>query len=295
MGLVEAVTHRFLQWATSPWGQRVPIHIAWFLIWVAAIAGLSFVIVHAIYIRFFAKPKVFAPAVAPANLPPRIPRHSLVARAFHWVMATSMLTLLFTAFLPKIGFQFNWVTWHWIAGAVLTVSVIFHIFHASFYLDFWSIWPDKIDVQDAVRRMRRFFGEPAPPPRKFAKYPLENKLYHASIIAAGLTAITTGVFMMSRVRTIFFPRNPYLFSDMTWGMMYVLHGLAGVGLIALITVHVYFAIRPEKRPITESMFTGTMSRDFYLAEHDPSRWPVEKPSPAPAAPSPGTNPAKAEA
>ena len=34
----------FLEWATSPWGQRVPIHIAWFLIWVAAIAGLLFLI-----------------------------------------------------------------------------------------------------------------------------------------------------------------------------------------------------------------------------------------------------------
>ena len=52
--------------------------------------------------------------------------------------------------------------------------------------------------------------------------------------------------MMSRVRTIFFTRNPYLFSDMTWGMIYVLHGLAGVGLIALIMVHVYFGIRPGK-------------------------------------------------
>ena len=25
-----------IEWATSPWGQNVPIHIAWFLIWVAA-------------------------------------------------------------------------------------------------------------------------------------------------------------------------------------------------------------------------------------------------------------------
>jgi hypothetical protein len=38
--------------------------------------------------------------------------------------------------------------------------------------------------------------------------------------------ILTGVFMISRVRTIFFPRNPYLFSDMTWGLMYVRHALA---------------------------------------------------------------------
>ena len=37
----------FLEWATSPWGQSVPIHIAWLLIWVALIAGLLFLIAHA--------------------------------------------------------------------------------------------------------------------------------------------------------------------------------------------------------------------------------------------------------
>ena len=271
-----------LQWAIDPWGKVVPVHVAWFLIWVAAIAGLLFVIVHAIYVRYFAKPRQFGPYEAPvvrAQIPEHIPRHSLAARAFHWIMAAAMFTLLFTAFLPKIGFQFDWVTYHWIAGTVLTISIIFHIFHASFVLDFWSIWPDKIDLRDAWRRTQRFLGKPAPPPERFAKYPLENKLYHGAIIAAGLTAIVTGVFMMTRVRTIFFPRNPYLFTDMTWGMMYVLHGLAGVGLIMLIMVHVYFGIRPEKRPITKSMIFGWMNRDFYLDEHDPTRWPVEAGAP----------------
>jgi cytochrome b subunit of formate dehydrogenase len=124
-------------------------------------------------------------------------------------------------------------------------------------------------------------GTPAPPPERFAKYPLENKLYHAAIIAAGLSAIVTGVFMLSRVRTVS-PRNPYLFSDMTWGMMYVLHGLAGVGLIALVMMHVYFGLRPEKRPITKSMIFGWMSRGFYLEEHDPARWPVEVPPSPPS-------------
>jgi cytochrome b subunit of formate dehydrogenase len=80
---------------------------------------------------------------------------------------------------------------------------------------------------------------------------------------------------MSRVRTIFFPRNPYLFSDMTWGLMYVLHGLAGVGLIALVMMHVYMGLRPEKRAITKSMIVGWMDRDFVLKEHDPERWAVE--------------------
>jgi cytochrome b subunit of formate dehydrogenase len=274
MGIVKAIT----EWATSPWGQNVPIHIAFFLIWVAAIAGLLFFIVHSIYVRYFAKPEEFAGSVSPtleATLPPRIPRHSLVARLFHWIMAAAMFTLLFTAFLPKVGVRFDWVTYHWIAGTVLTVSIIFHIIHASFFLDFWAIWPDREDLVDAWRRVRRFMGLPAPPPRRFAKYPLENKLYHGAILATGLSAIGTGVFMMFRVRTIFFPRNPYLFSDMTWGLMYVLHGLAGVGLIALVMVHVYFAVRPEKRDITKSMIFGTMRREFYLTHYDPERWKVE--------------------
>jgi cytochrome b subunit of formate dehydrogenase len=267
-----------IEWAIDPWGQTVPIHIAWVLIWVAAIAGLAFLVVHAIFIRYFARPEEFEGAASPepaGDLPARVPRHSLVARLFHWVMAASMFTLLCTAFLPKVGVEFDWVTWHWIAGLVLTASVIFHVIHASFWLDFWAIWPDRTDLQDAWRRTRRFVGLPAPPPRRFAKYPLENKGYHAAIIVTGLSAIGTGVFMLFRVRTILFPREPYLFTDMTWGLMYVLHGMAGVGLIALVMVHVYFAIRPEKLDITKSMIFGSMNREFYLEHYDPHRWTIE--------------------
>ncbi|MGO9573511.1 MAG: cytochrome b/b6 domain-containing protein [Terriglobales bacterium] len=277
----------FLEWATNPWGQVVPIHIAWFLIWVAVIAGLLFLIVHATWLKYFAREKQFVSEASPeavARIPRRVPRHSLVARLFHWIMAASMFTLLFTAFLPKVGVRFNWVTYHWIAGVVLVASILFHVIHASFWLDFWSIWPDKTDVQDAGKRVRRFLGMPAPPPRKFAKYPLENKLYHGAIMLSGLAVIFTGVFMMFRVRTIFFPRNPYLFRDMAWGLMYVLHGLAGLGLIALVMMHVYFGLRPEKRDITKSMIFGWMDRDFYLQEHDPERWLVDMPS------SPSTHP-----
>jgi cytochrome b subunit of formate dehydrogenase len=254
----------------------VPIHIAWWLIYFFAIAGFGFLVVHAIWARYFAKGEAYEGAATPpavaARVPDRVKRHSVGARLFHWIMAASMLTLLFTAFLPKLGFQFAWVTYHWIAGVVLTVSILYHIIHASFVLDFWSIWPDQADREDAARRLKRFFGKPAPPPRRFAKYPLENKMYHGVIVLAGLSVILTGVFMMSRVRTPFFTRNPYLFSDMTWGLMYVLHGLAGVGLIALIMVHIYFAIRPEKLVITKSMIFGSLPKAYYLEHHDPQRW-----------------------
>jgi cytochrome b subunit of formate dehydrogenase len=273
-----------LEWAVDPWGQTVPIHIAWVLIRVAAFAGLAFVVVHAIFVRYFATAEEYSPSPPQpaADLPARVPRHSRVARGFHWVMAASMFTLLFTAFLPKVGVEFDWVTYHWIAGLVLTASIVFHVIHASFWLDFWAIWPDRTDLQDAGRRMRRFVGLSAPPPRRFAKYPLENKGYHAAIMVSGLSAIATGVFMMFRVETIF-PRNPYLFADTTWGLMYVVHGLAGVGLIALIMVHVYFAIRPEKLDITKSMLVGSMTREFYLKHYDPHRWTIEPPRTRPRA------------
>ena len=157
-----------IEWATSPLGQNVPIHIAWFLIWVALIAGLLFLVVHAIYIRYFAKEKEFVADTSPkiaSQLPARIPRHSLAARLFHWIMAASMFTLLFTAFLPKVGVQFDWVTYHWIAGTVLTISIIFHIIHASFYMDFWSIWPDRADLEDAWKRVQPLHGKVVAPCR----------------------------------------------------------------------------------------------------------------------------------
>ena len=274
----------FIQWALNPWGERIPIHVSWDLLWASAIAGVLFLIVHAIYVGYWAKPVAESQndsklAAAAARIPEHVARHSFGARAFHWVMAASMFVLLFTAFLPTVGVRFSWVTIHWIAGIVLTISVLYHIIHATFWLDFWSIWPDKQDVTDASSRFRRALGRAAPPAKKFGKYPLENKLFHLSVLFAGLAAIFTGLFMMVRVRTPFFTRNPYLFGDVTWGWMYVLHGLAGVGFVALILAHIYFAVRPEKSFLTRSMIFGWISREKYLEHHDPERWPVDEGAP----------------
>jgi cytochrome b subunit of formate dehydrogenase len=257
-------------------------------LWISAIGALLFLIVHALYVSIWARPAHsgasagVSSGVDASRIPERVPRHNLSARLFHAIMALSMLALLFTAFLPKVGVQFPWVTYHWIAGIVLSISVVYHIFDAFLGQDFWSIWPDREDIEDAGRRIKRALGQAAPEPRKFAKYPLENKLYHLVVMLAGLSVIGTGLFMMKRVRTPFFPRNPYLFSDMTWGWMYVLHGLAGVGFVALVTVHIYMALRPEKFFITESMIFGWMSREKYLEHHDPRRWPVAEEAPASA-------------
>ena len=220
----------FVQRGLNPWNEEILTHAQWNLVYLALAFGILFMLGHSLYVKFWPKPAgghtaPVDPALA-ARVPPRIKRHSFAARAFHWVMAASMLTLLVTSFAPILGWRFDWVQIHWIAGLVLTVSIVYHIIHATFWLDFWSIWLNKEDVNEAITRFKRAIGGQAPAPRKAAKYPWDNKMYHTAIVLSALAAVPTGLFMMVRVRNPLFDRNPYLFSDGTWGVMYVLHGLS---------------------------------------------------------------------
>jgi formate dehydrogenase subunit gamma len=272
-----------LRWGRSPWGEWVLTHVSWSLFWASLFAGVLFFVAHASYMLFSAHRKrssaeTDALESARKDLPAKIPRHSLVARLFHFVMAASMFTLLFTAFLPIAGVKFPWVQWHWMAGLVLTASILFHIIHASFWLDFWSIWVGPKDIPEFKAELLRELGQEVPGP-KSGKYPLGNRLYHLAIVFAGLGVVATGMFMLVRVRTPLFVRNPYLFRDATWGLMYVTHGLAGVGLVGLVIAHVYFAVRPDKWWITKSMIFGYITRRQYLEHHEPSRWVVTRERP----------------
>jgi cytochrome b subunit of formate dehydrogenase len=267
-----------IQRGINPWGESVAMHASWTLVYLALAFGVLFMLGHTLFVMFWPKPA--GPATQPiddaaaAKVPARVKRHSLAARMFHWIMAASMLTLLVTSFAPILGWRFDWVEIHWIAGLVLTVSIVYHIIHASFWLDFWSIWLNREDVGEATNRLKRQLGTPAPAPRKAAKYPWDNKMYHTAIVLAALAVVPTGLFMMVRVRNPFFARNPYMFTDTTWGWMYVLHGLSGIGLIGLTIAHIYFAIRPEKLWITKGMVFGDVTREDFLKHHDPQRWVV---------------------
>lgn len=269
-------------WGHNPWGQTVLTHVSFSLLWASVYAGLAFLVAHASYMVLSAHKnkhdagQVAALEAARPNLPAEIERHTLMARLFHWVMAAAMFVLLFTAFLPIVGVRFAWVQWHWIAGLVLTGSVVYHIIHASVWLDFWSIWVGPKDIPEFKTELLRELGQEVAGPKP-GKYPLGNRLYHTVIVLVGLAAILSGVVMMTRVRTGLVPRNPYLFRDMTWGVLYVLHGLAGVALVGLVIAHVYFAVRPEKLWITKSMIVGWITRRQYLEHHDPNRWVVPTP------------------
>ena len=50
------------------------------------------------------------------------------------------------------------------------------------------------------------------------------------------------------------------------------HDLAALAVLALVMIHIYFAIRPEKLWITRSMILGWITRREYTEHHDPKIW-----------------------
>ena len=245
--------------------------------WLAVIGGLAFVAAHAVWAKWLAPAASTDPGggSSGAGLPAQILRHALSERVFHWVMSAAMLVLLITAFAPVMGIQFAWVTIHWVAGLFLTATIVYHVIHAVFWQDFWAMWVDKADIKAGMAELSHMVGRNGTEVPKAAKYPIDHKMFHHGAAVSGLAAIVTGIFMMLRLETPFWTANPYMLADSSWGVVYVVHGVSGVALIALVISHIYFAIRPDKWWITKSMIYGFIGKDKYVENFDPSRWVID--------------------
>ncbi|MBV8589110.1 MAG: cytochrome b/b6 domain-containing protein [Acetobacteraceae bacterium] len=206
----------------------------------------------------------------------RVVRHRLPDRLYHWIMAAAVLTLLGTAFLPILGWKFEWVTAHWIAGLVLAALVAVHIVRASLWLDFWSMVPGYEDLRSGWRAIGLAFGRRGPPPLKPGKYSLLQKLYHFAIAVVILALMGTGGMMLLKIDTPWWRRNPYWLSDHAWGVVYAVHDLCAMSVITLLMAHIYFALRPEKLWMTHSMIRGCIAGADYRTQHHPVRWPQQQ-------------------
>ena len=269
------------QFGTDPWGQEILIRLSWGLLTVAFWAGVAFILFHAVYAAVW-RHKVSgegggASTGVDVNIPEKVVRHTGAARMFHWVMAASMLVLLATGFLPIIGLEFAWLSIHWISGVILIVCILYHIVHASFFLDFWSIWILPRDFKEALQRTRRQLGQSVDV-GKHGKYPLDHKLYHLAVSFFGLIVSATGVLMLMRIDNPILALNETFFADPDWGIVYSLHGFSSVLFVFLTITHVYFSIRPDKLWMTKAMIFGWVSKENYLAHHDPEKWAVTEDS-----------------
>ncbi len=125
--------------------------------------GLAFLIgprhLGAVYRQAEGSARGPSPADVAAQVPEKVARHSLAARLFHWIMAAAMFALLITAFLPKVGVSvpLGDVPLDRGAGAHRVDPFPHHPRHVL--MDFWSIWPDKIDIEDAQETLAAGHGQ----------------------------------------------------------------------------------------------------------------------------------------
>lgn len=240
------------------WGREVLLGASWELLWVVIALAFTFIALHAIVMATRKRdPK-------PSDQGTRVARHAGIDRLFHWVMAVSVFVLLLTGVLPIVGIEFSWLTIHWIAGLVFTAVCLFHILRAIFAQDLLSMW---IGPKD--------FKEPFDEAVKPGKYSFAQKSMHAAVTVLSIVVIGSGLTMFAMIDTPWWDRTNSL-SEATLGWMFLLHGLSTLALIAVISLHVYFGLRPEKLFYTRSMIKGWISEDELKANHDPAQWTPEE-------------------
>jgi cytochrome b subunit of formate dehydrogenase len=213
-------------------------------------------VVHAVVMAALAKKDLDRPSAEGR----RIVRHESVDRWFHWLMALSILALIITGVAPILGLRIAWLNIHWISGLILTFLVVAHIIRASFWQDFKS-----------MLLVPKDFGEPFDSSSKPGKYYFEQKGMHWAVTVVVLAVIVTGVLMFMQIDTPFWERTNSMAEDQL-GLVFLLHGLSTLALVALAATHIYFAVRPEKIFYTRSMVSGWMSEEELSANHDPLKW-----------------------
>lgn len=236
------------------WGREVLLGVSWDLFWLVVVAAFIMIALHAVYEAMQKR------GPRPSSEGERVQRHDAIDRLFHWVMAISFLLLLITGILPKIGVEFAWLTIHWVSGLVLTIAVVFHIVRSLFWQDLKSMWIKLGDLKELTDSEK-----------KPGKYSLAQKCMHAAVTVLTLVVIGTGLAMFAVIDTPWWERSNAL-SESTLGWMFFLHGLSTLLLVIVISLHVYFAVRPEKLFYTRSMIQGWISKDEMAANHDPEQW-----------------------
>ena len=167
-------------------------------------------------------------------------------------MAVCVIILGATAFLPILGVHFPWLVIHEIAGVALVLAIFYHLYRVFRIHGVKAMMPGLDDLREGAGLAigREVQGlEPA-------KYDVLQKAFHWVAATAVIATAATGLVMLAKVDTVFWDRNPALMSDLSWGVVYAIHGLGAMLLLFLVIVHIYFALIPQHRALLVAMISG---------------------------------------
>lgn len=202
----------------------------------------------------------------------RVIRHRRVDRLYHWLMAISVIVLTATAFLPIFGIKFAWLDIHWITGVGLAALILIHAVRAIVWQDWRNMWVGMTDLRDLRRSVYRLLGGRGATPSLPGKYDAAQKLYHFGVAIVVLAVVGSGLLMLLKIDTPLWRRNPYWFSSDTWGVIYVIHDMTAMAIVAIVIIHIYFSLHPDQWYLARSMLRGWISRKEYSEHHDAARW-----------------------
>jgi cytochrome b subunit of formate dehydrogenase len=201
----------------------------------------------------------------------RVVRHTWLDRLYHWLMAISIIVLMATAFLPILGIKFAWLDIHWMTGVALTALVVIHIVRALFFQDWRNMWIGLADLREIWSNVAWLLGSRKAPALP-GKYDVAQKLYHLVVAIVVLSVVGSGLLMLLKIDTPLWNRDPYLLSADSWGVIYVVHGMAAMTIVAIFIVHLYFTLRPDSWYMLRAMVRGWISPKEYAEHHDAARW-----------------------
>lgn len=201
----------------------------------------------------------------------RVLRHTWLDRLYHWLMAISIIALMATAFLPILGIKFAWLDIHWMTGVALTALVVIHIVRALVFQDWRNMWIGVADLREIWSNVAWLLGSRKAPALP-GKYDAAQKLYHLVVAIVVLSVVGSGLLMLLKIDTPLWNRDPYLLSADSWGMIYVVHGMAAMAIVAIFIVHLYFTLRPDSWYMLRAMVRGWISPKEYAEHHDAARW-----------------------
>jgi len=233
--------------------------------------------------RAFRQPRPAPQTVQePAALGDRIVMFDTVQRLFHWfnfvVLGLTTLTGLaiyfpgsFDQFLTQFGIEGIQakIFWHVnFAWALLGLLIIHVVWDVGVKRGWWNIWIGLKDLSDGWLRTKQFLGlarqyNPIP------KYDVFMKTFHWSLTVSLIILGVTGLYFWNPYNLV--PHMPYELEH----LFRIMHDLFAALTVGLIIGHVYFAVLPVNWPILKAMFTGWITREFFLAHFDPARWKIK--------------------
>lgn len=275
---MSGLAERFIQYGWNMFGEQIVVGVD-FSLW-QVLFVLALLLMGIQFGRRYGRALSREPTVNITYTTERIQRMDVIARAFHWVDAGSVIVLFITGFAllaeGSLGQAplLSWLWWHIVAAVAWIVAILFHIFDATIRGDFREMWPTGKDISRLFRIAKNFFGADVDLPLH-RRYPVLQIGLHWVIAGLFLALAVTGVIMWRSIPMPWWSatRVPFGLGEAGQGLTYTIHGIVGGLLLAVLVGHIYFALR--EWGVSKGMFRGWITPEAYEHQFDPREWRPE--------------------